>query len=236
MGDLLGLSELPLSLAEPPLGFLSFGDLLPELQVGCGELGGSLPHPRLQPDRGMLQRLMGLHPLGYHGGEEERAEGDRRIKRLECEHLLEHRPGSERPDPLGGRPRGDHHDEQGRRRRPPLLEPPGRPSQQRDHQEHQVRIGTDRHHRHRCGQDEQHRGLEVLPAWSARSAPWLHQAEDERGDHEDAHGVACPPHRPGARQRIGRQRSGRHKDPCANRGADAHTQQGTDKDDGGGIS
>ena len=236
MGDLLGLGELPLALAEPPLGFLPFGDLLPELQVGFGELGGPLPHPRFQPGRGALQRLMGMQPLRHHGSEEERAEGDRRIERLECEHPLEHRPGSERPDPLGGRPRGDHHDKQGSRRRPPLLEPPGRPPQQRDHQEHQAPIGTNRHHGYHCGQGEQHRGFEVLPAESARSAPWQYQAEDERGDHEDAHGVACPPHRPGAQQLIRWQRSRCCEDPCANRGADAHAQQGTDKDDGSGIS
>ena len=99
-----------------------------------------------------------------------------------------------------------------------------------------MRIRANRHHGHRRSQGEQHRGLEVLPAWSARPAPWQYQTEDERGDHQDTHGVARPPHRPGARQLIRRQRSRRHKDPSANRCADAHAQQGTHKDDGSGIS
>ena len=35
MGDLLGLGELRLTLQKLPIGLLAFGDLVPELQVGC---------------------------------------------------------------------------------------------------------------------------------------------------------------------------------------------------------
>jgi hypothetical protein len=104
VGDLLGLGELRLLLTKLLLGLLPLGDLVPQVQVGCVELGRPLPHPRVQLHRGALQRLVGLHPLHHQGGEEERAEGDRRVERLEHEHLLEQRSSSERPDALGGRP------------------------------------------------------------------------------------------------------------------------------------
>jgi hypothetical protein len=236
VGDLLGLGELPLLLAKLPLGFLPLGDLVPQVQVGCVELGRPLPHPGVQLDCGALQRLVGLHPLRHQGGEEERAEGDRRVERLEHEHLLEQRSSLERPDALGGRPRGGEHDEQGRRRSPPLLEPPGRPPQQRDHEEHELQISTNRRQGHQGDQGEEHRSLDVPPRCSPRSVPWQHQAEHEWGDREDTHGVACPPHRPRARQLMNRQRSGCHEGPRSDQGADAHAQQGTHEDDGGGIS
>jgi hypothetical protein len=214
-------------LRDHPFPAPDMGDLLGlgELAVGRRELGGPLPDLSLQLGRGPLELLVGVEPLGDHGGEEERAEGDRGVERLEGEHLLEQRPGVEGPGALGRRPRRHHHHEQGRRRRPPLPEPPGRPSQQRDDQEHQVGVGPDRHHRHRGREDEQDRGLQVPPAWPARPGPRRGEAEGERGDHEDAHGVARPPHRPGARQLVRPQEAGRRQDPGADRGADAHAQQ-----------
>src|SRR5215218_10511834 len=60
-----------------------------------------------------------------------------------------------------GRPRGDEHDEQGGRCSPPLLEPPGRPPQQRDHEEHELQIGSNRRQGHQGDQDEEHRSLDM---------------------------------------------------------------------------
>src|SRR5215216_309286 len=60
VGDLLGLGELRLLLTKLLLGLLPLGDLVPQVQVGCVELGRPLPHPRVQLHRGALQLLVGL--------------------------------------------------------------------------------------------------------------------------------------------------------------------------------
>jgi len=213
VGDLLGLGELSLALPERSLSLLSLGDLAVQSLVGGGELGRPLPHPLLQLARGALQRLVGVHALRHHGGEEERAEGNRRVERLECEHPLEQRSRSERADALAGCPRGDGNDEQGRRRRSPLLEPPGRPPEQRDDEDHHVQIGSHRRQGHHRDEEEEHGRLDALPERCVRSVASQAQAEQERGHDEDAHGVAGPPHRPGGREPAGGQGSGRHQDP-----------------------
>ena len=134
---------------------------------------------------------------------------------------------------MGSSPRSDHGSEQCCRGRPTLLEPPCGPAEEWDHEEHQLKIGV--HHEDGYGGDEEQERPE-LGAFSERSAPRpLEQDEEERGNDQNSHGVAGPPHRPCGQELACRYGSGKHQRARPDGSADQHAQQRCQEDDGQGV-
>ena len=127
---------------------------LSESLVRRGQLRRAGFDTPLEVRGGVLQRSPRTEAFAHDRGEEEGHQGHGGVERLERQHLAREAEIPERSPPLDRRPRREQRDEERRRCGARLLEPPGRPAEDREQQERDRQLA--RHDKRRDG--EQDRG------------------------------------------------------------------------------
>ncbi len=209
--------------------------------VGCGQLLRLASQPFLAlPKAGDVGAAPAFRAIALRGGGAEEKTRDRDDSH-EQGHLQEaalHPGGHERAAAVEGRDDGHRHCPEDEGRRTMLPQPQRRPDDGREDQVvHGIGCRATSIHEHRDAQDQhrQHQQHRLPEPVEAPFAPRLIRPhEQERRDHQIAHGIADPPSGPGSPIRApGRQAGGakgRDTDGRADQGAQARREEKQGRD------